>query len=179
MSNMLYACSIMYKTKLPFIIVFNKEDEQDAQFAREWMEDFEVFQEALQGGNATDQVDVGGQGQGRRRGTGQEGEASYMNSLVNSMALLLEEFYNNIRVSRRCPPSSPFAHPRLPLPLPPPISRRPYQSPPSPAPACQTSSTPSHKPDKSTSTSIAPSWSVSAHRGRSSRRRERRGRSRR
>lgn len=105
MSNMLYACSIMYKTKLPFIIVFNKEDEQDAGFAREWMEDFEAFQEALNKGNATDQVDVG-RGNPRARGAaGQEGEASYMNSLVNSMALLLEEFYNSIRVSlsRRSP----------------------------------------------------------------------------
>lgn len=44
MSNMLYACSILYKTKLPFIVVMNKIDVVDNQYAVEWMEDFEVFQ---------------------------------------------------------------------------------------------------------------------------------------
>ncbi|KAM9886534.1 hypothetical protein OXX69_013719, partial [Metschnikowia pulcherrima] len=43
-SNMLYACSILYKTKLPMIIVFNKTDVQKADFAKEWMQDFESFQ---------------------------------------------------------------------------------------------------------------------------------------
>uniref|UniRef100_A0A8C5WLR3 GPN-loop GTPase n=1 Tax=Leptobrachium leishanense TaxID=445787 RepID=A0A8C5WLR3_9ANUR len=33
MSNMLYACSIMYKTKLPFIVVMNKTDIVDHRFA--------------------------------------------------------------------------------------------------------------------------------------------------
>ena len=33
MSNMLYACSIMYKAKLPFIIVFNKTDIVSHEFA--------------------------------------------------------------------------------------------------------------------------------------------------
>jgi GTPase SAR1 family protein len=44
MSNMLYACSIMYKFKLPFIVVFNKTDITDADFALEWMTDYEKFQ---------------------------------------------------------------------------------------------------------------------------------------
>jgi GTPase SAR1 family protein len=44
MSNMLYACSILYKTKLPFILVFNKTDAQPHDFALEWMHDFEAFQ---------------------------------------------------------------------------------------------------------------------------------------
>ena len=44
MSNMLYACSILYKTKLPFIIAMNKVDVISHQFAVEWMEDFEVFE---------------------------------------------------------------------------------------------------------------------------------------
>ena len=64
MSNMLYACrlvmpsllylyyhmtcSILYKTKLPFIVVFNKTDIVDHSFAEDWMRDFEVFQEALE-----------------------------------------------------------------------------------------------------------------------------------
>ncbi|OBT88278.1 hypothetical protein VE02_02761 [Pseudogymnoascus sp. 03VT05] len=47
MSNMLYACSILYKTKLPMILVFNKTDVKNAEFAKEWMTDFEAFQEAL------------------------------------------------------------------------------------------------------------------------------------
>ena len=47
MSNMLYACSILYKTKLPMILVFNKTDVQDAEFAKEWMTDFDAFQQAL------------------------------------------------------------------------------------------------------------------------------------
>ena len=44
MSNMLYACSIMYKFKLPFIVVFNKTDITSADFALEWMQDYEKFQ---------------------------------------------------------------------------------------------------------------------------------------
>jgi GTPase SAR1 family protein len=47
MSNMLYACSILYKTKLPMILVFNKTDAQDAEFAKKWMTDFDAFQTAL------------------------------------------------------------------------------------------------------------------------------------
>lgn len=83
MSNMLYACSILYKTKLPFILVFNKTDAQSHEFALEWMQDFEVFQEALQ----------------KRDREGREGEPSYMNGLMNSMSLVLDEFYKNLRVS--------------------------------------------------------------------------------
>ena len=40
--------SILYKTKLPFIVVMNKTDVVDHSFAVEWMNDFEVFQEALE-----------------------------------------------------------------------------------------------------------------------------------
>lgn len=83
MSNMLYACSILYKTKLPFILVFNKTDAQSHEFALEWMQDFEVFQEALQ----------------KRDREGRDGEPSYMNGLMNSMSLVLDEFYKNLRVS--------------------------------------------------------------------------------
>src|SRR5882757_6397241 len=41
------ASSILYKTKLPFILVFNKTDVQPHDFAIEWMQDFEAFQMAL------------------------------------------------------------------------------------------------------------------------------------
>ncbi|RPA95965.1 hypothetical protein L873DRAFT_1773618 [Choiromyces venosus 120613-1] len=81
MSNMLYACSILYKTKLPMILVFNKTDAQDADFAKEWMTDFEAFQKALQEEEGNDEG-VGGSG--------------YMASLLNSMSLMLDEFYKHL-----------------------------------------------------------------------------------
>ncbi|PPR05014.1 hypothetical protein CVT24_010207 [Panaeolus cyanescens] len=82
MSNMLYACSILYKTKLPFILVFNKTDVQPHEFAVKWMNDFEEFQEAL-----------AMHGSGRDS----EGEPTYMNSLMNSMSLVLDEFYKGLK----------------------------------------------------------------------------------
>jgi len=44
MSNMLYALSIMYKTKLPLLIAFNKIDFTPHSFAIEWIKDFEAFE---------------------------------------------------------------------------------------------------------------------------------------
>lgn len=83
-SNMLYACSILYKTKLPMIVVFNKTDAQSADFAKEWMTDFESFQMALQQNQELN---------------GDDGSSSgYMSSLVNSMSLMLEEFYSQLDV---------------------------------------------------------------------------------
>ncbi|KAJ1982264.1 GPN-loop GTPase 1 [Dimargaris xerosporica] len=73
MSNMLYACSILYKTKLPFILVFNKTDVTPHDFAVEWMTDFEAYQRAL------------------------SQDETYMSSLMNSMSLVLDEFYANLR----------------------------------------------------------------------------------
>lgn len=84
MSNMLYACSILYKTKLPMIVVFNKTDVKKADFAVEWMQDFEAFQMAMM--NNKDM-------------NGEDGSSSgYMSSLVNSMSLMLEEFYSQLDV---------------------------------------------------------------------------------
>lgn len=85
--------SILYKTRLPFILVFNKTDVQPHDFALEWMTDFEAFQAAL-----------GTRGSG---GGGVDAEGGYMDSLMGSMCLVLEEFYNNLNVSgaRRARPS--------------------------------------------------------------------------
>ena len=77
--------SILYKTKLPFIIVFNKTDVSPHDFALEWMQDFEAFQAALASHQGT---------------TDSEGEPTYMNSLMNSMSLVLDEFYKHLKV---CP----------------------------------------------------------------------------
>ncbi|OBZ89897.1 GPN-loop GTPase 1 [Choanephora cucurbitarum] len=74
MSNMLYACSILYKTKLPFVLVFNKTDVVSHDFAVEWMTDFEKFQLAL------------------------SQDTTYMSSLMSSMSLVLDEFYNHLKV---------------------------------------------------------------------------------
>ncbi|GAA5980506.1 hypothetical protein JCM10908_001673 [Rhodotorula pacifica] len=82
MSNMLYACSILYKTRLPFLLVFNKTDVQPHDFALDWMRDFEAFQDALLE---------------RRQTHGEEDGPAYMDSLMNSMSLVLDEFYKHLR----------------------------------------------------------------------------------
>lgn len=75
--------SILYKTKLPFILVFNKTDVQPHQFALDWMGDFEEFREALATHESV---------------RDSEGEPMYMNSLMLSMSLVLDEFYKNLKV---------------------------------------------------------------------------------
>lgn len=69
----------MYKTRLPFLLVFNKIDVTPHDFAVEWMTDFEAYQRALAQAS-------------------ERGEGGYMNSLMGSMCLMLEEFYNNLKV---------------------------------------------------------------------------------
>ncbi|KAI9782737.1 MAG: hypothetical protein M1839_004725 [Geoglossum umbratile] len=93
MSNMLYACSILYKTKLPMILVFNKTDVQDASFAEDWMTDFEAFQAALRS-----EEEAGSFGGVEGGETGPGGGSGYMGSLLNSMSLMLEEFYRHLSI---------------------------------------------------------------------------------
>lgn len=41
------ACSILYKTRLPLLLVFNKCDVQSADVPVRWLSDFDAFQDAL------------------------------------------------------------------------------------------------------------------------------------
>ena len=68
-----YACSILYKLKLPLVLALNKTDVTPCDYALRWMSDLDSFSEALQA------------------------ERSYMGSLAQSMALMLEEFYASLR----------------------------------------------------------------------------------
>jgi GTPase SAR1 family protein len=74
MSNMLYACSVLFKSRLPMICAFNKIDVVPCEFALEWMADFESFQNSLDS----------------------EKNEEYMGSLNRSLSLMLDEFYSNI-----------------------------------------------------------------------------------
>mmetsp|Transcript_36281 Transcript_36281/g.73890 ORF Transcript_36281/g.73890 Transcript_36281/m.73890 type:complete len:472 (+) Transcript_36281:1-1416(+) len=86
MSNMLYACSMLYRAKLPMVIVLNKIDIVGCEFVKEWMEDYDSFQEALDEASSangySDEMAGGGSG--------------YYASLTRSLSLVLDEFYNHL-----------------------------------------------------------------------------------
>jgi hypothetical protein len=73
MSNMLYACSVLYRTRLPLVVCFNKTDVVSHEFCMEWMRDHEAFQAAL------DQV---------------RDDSGFYGSLTRSLSLVLDEFYS-------------------------------------------------------------------------------------
>ncbi|WCJ26692.1 GPN-loop GTPase QQT2 [Euphorbia peplus] len=68
----IFTC-ILYKTRLPLVLAFNKTDIAQHQFALEWMEDFEAFQAAVSSDN------------------------SYSSTLAQSLSLVLDEFYKNLK----------------------------------------------------------------------------------
>eukprot|EP00918_Siedleckia_nematoides_P051601 GHVU01113028.1.p1 GENE.GHVU01113028.1~~GHVU01113028.1.p1 ORF type:complete len:265 (+),score=56.58 GHVU01113028.1:805-1599(+) len=72
MANMLYACSILYKSRLPFVCAFNKIDVQSNALCVKWMTDYDSFLEAL------------------------TAEESYASSLSRSAALTMCNLYENI-----------------------------------------------------------------------------------
>merc|ERR1719464_1899226 len=63
----------MYKTKLPFLLAFNKIDIQSHQFCMDWMQNVEDFEAAM------------------------KSNQSYMSTLVKSLGNVLDAFYKNIR----------------------------------------------------------------------------------
>ena len=71
-SNMLYALSIMYKMRLPLIVVFNKKDIEKENKVFEWVKDYESLQNALNSNN------------------------DYISSFSQSLTLVLNEFYKTI-----------------------------------------------------------------------------------
>jgi GPN-loop GTPase len=74
MSNMLYACSMLYRTRLPLVVCFNKTDVVSHEFCLEWMRDHESFQQALDDMSES---------------------AGFYGSLTRSLSLVLDEFYSN------------------------------------------------------------------------------------
>jgi len=72
MSNMLFCCSILFKMRLPMIVVFNKTDVSDPEAVKNWLSDYESYQNDL------------------------KKNETYLSSLSRSMSLVLDEFYKDI-----------------------------------------------------------------------------------
>lgn len=73
-SNMMYGLSIMYKIKLPLIIIFNKKDVIKEDFCVLWTKDYEELELAL------------------------NNHSDYISSYSRSLCLVLEEFYKTIKI---------------------------------------------------------------------------------
>jgi GPN-loop GTPase len=71
-SNILYSCSVLYKSRLPLMMILNKADITSADFIREWLNDADTFDKAL------------------------EKEEFFAGSFARSLASTLESFYQRI-----------------------------------------------------------------------------------
>ena len=71
-SNILYSCSVLYKSRLPLMMIINKVDITSADFIREWLNDSDTFDKAL------------------------EKEEIFAGSFARSLASTLEYFYQKI-----------------------------------------------------------------------------------
>jgi GPN-loop GTPase len=80
MANMLYSCSILFKSQLPLIVVFNKIDQSSSDEPISWLRDYFSMQAAL------------------HKAEERSPDSSYLLSLIQSMGLVLEEFYNALEV---------------------------------------------------------------------------------
>jgi GTPase len=71
---MMYALSIMYKIKLPMVVVFNKKDVVKEDFCVLWTKDYDELETAL------------------------NKNSDYISSYSRSLCLVLEEFYKTIKL---------------------------------------------------------------------------------
>ncbi|KAI2488777.1 Conserved hypothetical ATP binding protein [Fragilaria crotonensis] len=69
---------MLYRTRLPLVVVFNKIDVVPHDFCVEWMQDYEAFQDALDEMQSNDT------------------SAGFYGSLTRSLSLVLDEFYRNL-----------------------------------------------------------------------------------
>ncbi|KNH06064.1 hypothetical protein XU18_3001 [Perkinsela sp. CCAP 1560/4] len=74
MSCILYATSIMYKTQLPMVLLFNKKDACETKKLFEWMHDPKTFEEDMM-----------------------KHSDSYASTLNRSLSVMLSEFYEAMR----------------------------------------------------------------------------------
>jgi len=72
MSNMLFCCSILYKMRLPMVVVFNKSDVASPEPIKNWLKDYMSFADDL------------------------KKKETYLSSLSRSMSLVLDEFYSDL-----------------------------------------------------------------------------------
>jgi Ca2+-dependent lipid-binding protein len=119
----------MYKTKLPFTLLFNKVDIMPCNFINDWMENIDSFSLAIQGRSLEKDIgnkkiksnisslsssssdapsvsdptcslekeeDVVSDDKEENFFIRNENPSSYMDSLISSMSLVLEEFYSVI-----------------------------------------------------------------------------------